>query len=234
MFRTLLGLVLALSLTAFAGTAAAQVTYNFQGGLYDPGLITNNTTCTVGECATYTGADRVTASITFAAALAPNLTNVDVSAQVTAFSFTDGVTPLTTGPGASGSIHTLLATTDGAGVLTNYTILLERTPGPPYVVNAPADPNSRFSYVVLGPTNSQGYANAICSGRSASSLGSSPGNCSFGNTDSNFSTAVSPVPTSFTTASPATVPTMSEWAMILFGLLLAGGAAVYVQRRRFA
>lgn len=29
-----------------------------------------------------------------------------------------------------------------------------------------------------------------------------------------------------------TVPTMTEWAMILFGVLLAGGAAVMIQRRR--
>ncbi|NBB66232.1 IPTL-CTERM sorting domain-containing protein [Pseudomonas sp. ODNR1LW] len=34
------------------------------------------------------------------------------------------------------------------------------------------------------------------------------------------------------TAPPSTIPTMSEWAMILFGLSLAGGAALYVQRRR--
>lgn len=31
---------------------------------------------------------------------------------------------------------------------------------------------------------------------------------------------------------PATVPTMSEWAMILFGTMLAGGAALFIQRRR--
>lgn len=30
----------------------------------------------------------------------------------------------------------------------------------------------------------------------------------------------------------APVPTMSEWAMILLGLMLAGGAAVYIQRRQ--
>lgn len=30
----------------------------------------------------------------------------------------------------------------------------------------------------------------------------------------------------------APVPTLSEWAMILFGTMLAGGAALYVQRRR--
>lgn len=33
---------------------------------------------------------------------------------------------------------------------------------------------------------------------------------------------------------PVAVPTMSEWAMILFGLMLAGGAALYIQRRRLA
>lgn len=33
---------------------------------------------------------------------------------------------------------------------------------------------------------------------------------------------------------PAAVPTMSEWAMILLGLLLAGGAALMIQKRRFA
>lgn len=32
---------------------------------------------------------------------------------------------------------------------------------------------------------------------------------------------------------PTTVPTMTEWAMILFGLILAGGAAMMIQRRRF-
>jgi len=31
---------------------------------------------------------------------------------------------------------------------------------------------------------------------------------------------------------PAPVPTLSEWAMILFGLMLAGGAVLYIQRRQ--
>ena len=35
-------------------------------------------------------------------------------------------------------------------------------------------------------------------------------------------------------AAPAPVPTFSEWAMILFGLMLAGGAALYIQRRQMA
>ena len=35
-------------------------------------------------------------------------------------------------------------------------------------------------------------------------------------------------------ASPTPVPTMSNWAMILLGLILAGGAALYIQRRQMA
>lgn len=35
-------------------------------------------------------------------------------------------------------------------------------------------------------------------------------------------------------APPAAIPTMSEWAMILLGMVLAGGAALTLQRRRQA
>lgn len=31
---------------------------------------------------------------------------------------------------------------------------------------------------------------------------------------------------------PASIPTMTEWAMVLLGVMLAGGAALYIQRRR--
>lgn len=35
-------------------------------------------------------------------------------------------------------------------------------------------------------------------------------------------------------APPAPVPTISEWALILLGVMLAGGAALMIQRRRVA
>ncbi len=38
--------------------------------------------------------------------------------------------------------------------------------------------------------------------------------------------------TSLTLAAPTPIPTLSEWAMIAMGLTLAGGAALYIQRRR--
>lgn len=59
-----------------------------------------------------------------------------------------------------------------------------------------------------------------------------PGACASALVDAGYSRAESTVATTFAVGGPATVPTLSEWAMILFGLLLAGGAAVYIQRRR--
>lgn len=48
-----------------------------------------------------------------------------------------------------------------------------------------------------------------------------------------FATYMDNVRVTATAAGPTPVPTLSEWAMILFGLVLAGGAALMVQRRRF-
>lgn len=57
-----------------------------------------------------------------------------------------------------------------------------------------------------------------------------------GNTLSNYNSQDSSSDLAFTVtqvaATPAAVPTMTEWAMILFGMILAGGAALYIQRRR--
>lgn len=50
-----------------------------------------------------------------------------------------------------------------------------------------------------------------------------------------FAASINTTPRSLTLVrgpAPAPVPTLSEWAMILMGLMLAGGAALYIQRRR--
>lgn len=222
--------LIAAGLVLIAGSAAAQTTsYTFRGGPFTN--IANNTTCTVGECATYTTARRATATLTFAAPLAPNLPVVDRSADVTAFTFSDGVTT-TTGPGALGSIQTLSLGTDASGLPTGYFLILERTPGPPYVVSDPTNPNSRLSVVAFLPSQSQSVANAVCSVRASTAAGSSPGNCSMIAADSDTSNATATGPTVVTLVAPITVPTMTEWAMILLGSLLAGYAILLVQRRR--
>ncbi|NBB65879.1 IPTL-CTERM sorting domain-containing protein [Pseudomonas sp. ODNR1LW] len=62
-------------------------------------------------------------------------------------------------------------------------------------------------------------------------LPSTVGNFVFSGSDSSTVRQLILTPTAATTP-PSTIPTMSEWAMILFGLSLAGGAALYIQRRR--
>lgn len=228
--RLLVVIAMALGLWGAAGAASAQVTYNFQGGLYNS--VTNAGACGVGECATYTTAQRAIASITFIAPLAPNLANADVTASISAYTFSDGVRT-TTGPGPNAATLQVLATTNGAGVLTGYSITLQRTPGPPYPVSTPADPNSRASQITLYPIGSTADSNFVCATRgSGGSAVTGPGSCSAATLDAHYSTAQSTVPTTFAVSAPAAVPTLSEWAMILFGLLLAGGAVVMIQRRR--
>ena len=52
----------------------------------------------------------------------------------------------------------------------------------------------------------------------------------------NYATVIATVDWAFqiyeAVPTPATVPTLSEWAMILLGLALAGSAALYLQRRQ--
>lgn len=79
------------------------------------------------------------------------------------------------------------------------------------------------------------YSNTL----SASENGITPvGTVLYVNSISPIGVAVEPVQSSLrlvgVSASPASVPTMSEWAMILLGLALAGGAALYIQRCKAA
>jgi len=56
--------------------------------------------------------------------------------------------------------------------------------------------------------------------------------CTGACTGGNFTAGRSIATGSLVGAPVAPVPTLSEWAMILFGTILAGGAALYIQRRQ--
>lgn len=74
------------------------------------------------------------------------------------------------------------------------------------------------------PANGGAYnAAAIGTGNCISHVAGVCDDASIGNSQVNVAITGLPV---------SQVPTLSEWAMILFGSLLAGGAALYVQRRR--
>ena len=234
MFRRAFSAALAFATLLIAGQAAAQATnYVFTGAPYV--TVNNSAGCTVGECATYTTAMRASATFTFAVPLAANLPFADRTGGITAYTFSDGVRT-TTGPGPLATTYSVRFATDGTGKPTGVSVTLERTPGPPYAISAPADPNSYISYVVFNDASSQAFANSLCLTRGPSPVAavSGPGSCTGDNPNAQASTANSTGPTVVTVAAaPAPVPTLSEWAMIMLGLLLAGGAAIYIQRRQF-
>lgn len=223
-----------------AGHAAAQATnYTISGGNWT--TVTNAGACAVGECNTYTTGMSPGGTLTLSAPLPANAVNYDFGPNITALALTDGVR--TYNLGASTNIYQATATTDAGGNVTNFFIRVQRIIGPPYPTNTPADPNSRISTLRIDINDADTINNRTCAtrgaGSSAASLSAAAGSCSvLAAPDGNESTASVVSPFSFVVAAPppppATVPTLSEWAMILFGLLLAGGAAVHVQRRRAA
>lgn len=226
-------LIFAAALTSalIAGQAAAQATnYTFTSGLYD--VIGNSTTCTVGECTTFTSAHRATATLTYAAPLAPNLPHAEYSAGVVAYTFSDGVRT-TTGPSPIAALYRVEFATNGAGVPIQPVISFERTPGPPYTISDASDPSSLVSYVNFLPLRTVVEANTICNSRGVGPNPSpGPGSCNIVFGGAQASGAESSVAPVVTVAAVNPVPTLSEWALILLGLMLACGAALMIQRRR--
>jgi hypothetical protein len=144
----------------------------------------------------------------------------------------DGVRT-TTGPGANAALSRVNIATNASGLPSSYSLIAQRTPGPPYLVATPSDPNSRASLVSISNFDSGAVGNIICMSRGSEGGGVNVCGDTDYNSDDNSSFAGSSNPSVVTlTSGAAAVPTLSEWALILFGLILAGGAALYIQRRR--
>ena len=121
-----------LALAAFAHAGAwATTTYVFTGANYLPAQITNYTAapCNQGDCANFTTAMKQTGSFTISAPLAPNLAGVNVKAQITSFSFHDGLTQYTNG---NSELFFAVVWTNAQGDITGENIAIARwqaTPG---------------------------------------------------------------------------------------------------------
>lgn len=101
---------------------------------------------------------------------------------------------------------------------------------PTWAVFRSSAPDSDIVKIVLAnPMTNMGGSNAV--------IGVQAGSCSEACLGSFQTTRASQAsgPISGTpTPTPTPVPTLSEWAMILLGVMLAGGAALTIQRRRQA
>ncbi|GJM10170.1 MAG: hypothetical protein DHS20C11_24460 [Lysobacteraceae bacterium] len=116
MFRTTLRvekLVIATLLLAVAAAASAQQTYQFIGQTYN------------SVSGTYPPDGNIEMSFTVPAALAPNLNNADISAQVTSYLADDSVR---TYDPTDSEILRFWVTTDAIGNITSYSISLYEVP----------------------------------------------------------------------------------------------------------
>ncbi|MBX3477443.1 MAG: IPTL-CTERM sorting domain-containing protein [Brevundimonas sp.] len=193
----------------------------------------NAVACTVGDCADYAPGQKVQGVISLNAPLPPNAAGLDIKPLIAAIQLNDGPRNFTLTPGFVVSMA--FVSTDAAGVITYFQFQIQRIPGPPYLANLPNDPNSRISGVTVTPLWTSTYSNGLCRQRYAAPWPTEA--CDWIEADSHSSTAFSNSPPTITyvaAPTPAVVPTLTEWAMILFALLLAGGAALHLQRRRNA
>lgn len=113
----------------------------------------------------------------------------------------------------------------GPAPAQTYTVVNNGSAGSVLLLAGPVGTGQRFIILGFGPT--------LVAGSPAISS-SIEGTCDdpvCGSQSFNRQTYVTDT-FSRTLVSPAPVPTLSEWAMILFGTLLAGSAALYIQRRQ--
>jgi len=197
-------------------------TYSFTGANYD--TFTNHTTNAAGSVADFTSSMRVSGSFTTATPLAANLPGTNVASQITAYSFTDGLTTY-----ASTDVNTYGGTftvaTDATGAVTLALINVGQWQAGPHTTSGRIN---RFSILATGMTLA--YNNNPCAAAPTTAT------CTNGvATDSNSSTAQSPATANAWTTTPdavTTVPTLSEWGMIILSSLLALGTLVTMRRRQ--
>lgn len=118
-------LTLVATLTALYSLPAQAATYQFTGPLYS--VVTDYTfPCSTGNCANYVAAAMgVSGHFTTAAPLAANLAGTSVLAQVSAYSFSDGLHTFTSAdPGTR--VSTFVVWTDVGGNITDSNIIVSR------------------------------------------------------------------------------------------------------------
>lgn len=219
---------LALAACLVAGQAFAQTNYTVsQTGDY--ASITNFTNCTTAPtypCASFTSSMGVSGAFSFAAPLAPNLSNAEVGSLVTTFSFSGGLTTIAN-TDALARLNTLRVSTNAQGGIT----VIDHMQAVQW--QGAGSASNRFDAVVIIGALGISIHNAGCQTKGTGNSGVTD-TCLISDTPDTSRSNANNAPISVTTITPTPVPTLTEWAMILFGLTLAGGAALFINRRRFA
>ena len=156
-----------------------------------------------------------------------NATTNILPSDITSFSFNNGVTTFSSGD-PNVRVNEVRVTTVGGNV-TTFNIWLNRWRTLPHTTAD--DETGRFEYLLVSQNYQLAIYNLICD-----TVGTAPSGttdtCTRNGTGVDTTRAETSVRNTLTAPAPAPVPTLSEWAMILLGLMLAGGAAIQIQRRR--
>lgn len=222
-----------------AGASAAQpTTYVVSSAPYSS--VANSAACPVGDCsAVYTTSHKITGTITFANPLPANLdaNTDDLGPMVWDYSINDGQRTFSFN-GANDTLNFVRVSTDATGTITAFEFKFDRTNGAPFPVGAANGLKARVASIYISSANNMAAAstNAICTTRGDNSAAALPGACSVENPDTaqgNSNAVANGSPTfMLQPPPPPPIPTLSEWAMILLGVLLAGCAALSLHRRR--
>ena len=208
-----------------AGAWAA--TYTYTGPAYSAPDLHNFTSCPpgTGNCGAYTTAMAQTGSFTTAAPLPSNLNSQDITAQLTSYSFSDGLTTYSSGD-PQVTLVSVSATTTG-GVL-DFSVHLVRWQTPaPHVIG------DHLDQVLV---TESGQHNAVCGNIQVNPQGDPCGTSNAGGVFSSWTDASSTVGswtvTGLPPVAPNAVPTLGEWGLLLLAFLMLGAGWMAVGRQR--
>jgi hypothetical protein len=209
-----------------AGNALAQATtYTATTTSNYTGKTDFTAPCGVGPCQNFTLAMGPSGSFTTSSPLAANLANASVAASVTSFNFNDGLTTYVN-TDSNVRVHRIRVTTNAAAVITAVEILIERWESG----TSPHAVGDRFSYIFL-PSTARRNSECFSVGVSPAGVADS---CTGENADASSSQA-SGATISWTSAAVATstasIPTMSEWGLLLMAGLMGMGGYFALRRR---
>ena len=112
---------------------ASAAVYEYQGNPY------------TSDAGPYTTAMRITGTLTFAAELAPNLSFDEITSNVQAFSFSDGVHTIA---GPTSDFFYLYVATDGNGDLTEWAMAFTQ-PNPPHAEDYQIEVINSFTWATV-------------------------------------------------------------------------------------
>ncbi|MDD2925013.1 IPTL-CTERM sorting domain-containing protein [Rhodoferax sp.] len=190
--------------------------------------INNHTTSALGSVGNYLNTMKVTGTLTTVGPLAPNLAAANIAPQVTAFSFSDGLTTFASTDANVRMPGNIMVSTNATGQITSASVSVERW----QAGAAPHAVNDRLDYLSLS-----GISTTVAHNFKCLTIGVSWGTadyCTFLGTDTNASTASVSDGGAWSIAAivsaVATVPTLSEWGVIILVALMAMLGLVHARR----